>query len=113
MYTVWYIYLDNVQRAATQYMFGHSNCRELFEARVETADSILLYEYLTWQPHPLGKQLLLWFCMYADGLDIRLRALGILDKHGKRARDHIVDVHEMTTAAGVSTFYLERQSLPI
>lgn len=94
-------------------MFGHSNYRELFEARIDTADAILVYEYLTWQTHPLGKNWLLWFCTYADGLDIRLRALGILDKHGERTREHFVDVHEMTVATGPSAFYPERQSLPI
>jgi hypothetical protein len=41
------------------------------------------YQYLVNQPHPLGSRLLMWICVYADGLDIRLRSLGVFDSRGK------------------------------
>lgn len=45
-------------------------------------DAARMYEYLNWQPHPLGKKWLMWACMYVDGLDIRLRAIRVFDEHG-------------------------------
>jgi hypothetical protein len=65
-------------------MFGftrHSTF-DLFNTHLHSSDAARVYEYLTWQPHPLGKKWLMWLCMYVDGLDIRLRALGIFDKNG-------------------------------
>lgn len=66
------------------YMFGFTghSTMDIFKHHIQSADAISFYEYLVWQPHPLGKKWLMWICMYVDGLDLRLRNLGIFDKEG-------------------------------
>jgi hypothetical protein len=67
-----------------RYMFGftkHSTL-DLFNSQLPTGDATRMYEYLNWQPHPLGKKWLMWIIMYVDGLDIRLRAVRVFDEHG-------------------------------
>lgn len=83
-YTAWDIYLRYIQEASMRYMFGFTNHStfDLFNTQIHTADAARMYEYLNWQPHPLGKKWMMWFFMYVDGLDIRLRALRVFDEHG-------------------------------
>ncbi|KAG2213572.1 hypothetical protein INT46_002278 [Mucor plumbeus] len=83
-YTAWDIYLRYIQEASMRYMFGFTNhsTLDLFNTQIHTADAARMYEYLNWQPHPLGKKWMMWFFMYVDGLDIRLRALRIFDENG-------------------------------
>jgi hypothetical protein len=83
-YTAWDIYLRYVQEASMRYMFGftkHSTF-DLFNTQLHSGDASRMYQYLTWQPRPLGKKWLMWVFMYVDGLDIRLRALRIFDENG-------------------------------
>ncbi|KAI7865776.1 hypothetical protein BDF14DRAFT_1985821 [Spinellus fusiger] len=84
VYTTWNIYMQYIQECSLHYMFGftHNTTLDVFKSRMSAEKANHVYEYLTWQPHPLGTQWLMWFCMYADGLDIRLRALGIFDERG-------------------------------
>ncbi|KAI8997898.1 PAP2 superfamily C-terminal-domain-containing protein [Pilobolus umbonatus] len=83
-YTIWNIYLRYIQEAAMRYVFGFTNHStiDLFNTHLDSAEALSTYEYLTWQPHPLGKKWMMWICVYVDGLDIRLRALGIWDEKG-------------------------------
>ncbi|KAI9025307.1 PAP2 superfamily C-terminal-domain-containing protein [Phycomyces nitens] len=85
VYTTWTIYMRCIQDASLRYMFGFSQhtTLDLFKSRIPTTNASAVYEYLTWQPHPLGKTWLMWFCIYADGLDIRLRAMGVFDERGQ------------------------------
>ncbi|KAI8149624.1 PAP2 superfamily C-terminal-domain-containing protein [Fennellomyces sp. T-0311] len=103
-FTAWYIYLDCIFEASKRTMFAFPNHStvDLFRSQLDAFDAYTVYEYLTWQPYPLTT--FTWLCMYADGLDIRLRALGIVDEHGKLGQQTtpVVDVHEMMS-----------QSLPI
>ncbi|KAI8367940.1 PAP2 superfamily C-terminal-domain-containing protein [Choanephora cucurbitarum] len=82
-YTAWNIYLQYIQEASMKYMFGRTghSALETFQSEL-TSDAILTHEFLAWQPHPLGKDWLMHFFMYVDGLDIRLRALGVFDEKG-------------------------------
>ncbi|KAI9493870.1 PAP2 superfamily C-terminal-domain-containing protein [Zychaea mexicana] len=108
-YSAWYMYMDTILEASKRTMFafrGHST-RSLFRSRLASFDADTTYEFLTWQPTPLMPTWVMWLCMYADGLDIRLRALGIMDEHGRltyEAEQHMhspsppmVDIHEMTS----------------
>ncbi|KAI8057565.1 PAP2 superfamily C-terminal-domain-containing protein [Gilbertella persicaria] len=88
-YTAWNIYLRYIQEASVKYMFGFTNhsTLEVFQSHL-TSDAALTYEYLNWQPHPLGKHWLMWFFMYIDGLDIRLRAIGVFDEYGAWKKEY-------------------------
>jgi hypothetical protein len=80
--------------------------------QANTTDAIAIFDYLNWQLNPLGCTWLLWVCMYADGLDIRLRAFGTFDRHGqwKRGGAYTRQGQEMVAD---SPLYADRQSLPI
>lgn len=65
------------------FSFTHHTTIDLFRSQLHSADAVAMYAYLAWQPYPLDSKWLMWICMYADGLDIRLRALGIFDQHGR------------------------------
>lgn len=67
-----------------RYMFGFTrdSTFDLFNSQLATGDATRTYQYLNWQPHPLGKKWLMWVIMYVDGLDIRLRGLRVFDEHG-------------------------------
>ncbi|KAI8353190.1 hypothetical protein BD560DRAFT_408458 [Blakeslea trispora] len=88
-YTAWNIYLQYIQEASMKYMFARSkhSTVETFQSEL-TSDASLTYEFLNWQPHPLGKQWLMHFLMYVDGLDIRLRALGVFDERGNPKKNY-------------------------
>ncbi|KAI9278428.1 PAP2 superfamily C-terminal-domain-containing protein [Phascolomyces articulosus] len=120
-YTAWYIYMDTILEASKQVAFAFSgpSTLNLFRSQLNSFDGEAMYEYLTWQPSPLLPTWIMWLCVYADGLDIRLRTLRIMDEYGELAREHdqegqqklppivistathsttpkMVDVHEMT-----------------
>ncbi|GAA5795801.1 hypothetical protein HPULCUR_001163 [Helicostylum pulchrum] len=83
-YTTWDTYLRYVEEASMRYMFGftRNSTFDLFNTQLHTGDATRTYQYLNWQPHPLGKKWIMWFIMYVDGLDIRLRALRVFDENG-------------------------------
>ncbi|KAG2210340.1 hypothetical protein INT47_003325 [Mucor saturninus] len=83
-YTAWDTYLNYVQEASMRYMFGFTrdSTFDLFQSQLPLADATRTYQYLNWQPHPLGKKWLMWVIMYVDGLDIRLRGIRVFDEHG-------------------------------
>lgn len=83
-YTAWDTYLRYVREASMRYMFGftkHSTF-DVFNSQLPSGEANRMYQYLTWQPHPLGKKWLMWIIMYVDGLDVRLRALRVFDERG-------------------------------
>ena len=88
-YTTWYIYMDAILEASKEAAFGFSgpSTRNLFLSQLNTFDGDTMYDYLTWQPSPLLPKWMIWVCMYADGLDIRLRSLRIMDQDGRLTRE--------------------------
>ncbi|KAI8068072.1 PAP2 superfamily C-terminal-domain-containing protein [Gongronella butleri] len=119
VYTSWYIFMRNIQDATLRYSFGfmHHVTMDIFKAQINTTDAPLVYEFMNWQPKPLGSTWFMWACMYADGLDIRLRALGIFDKDGHYARTSSGGTAsasgEMQETNSDLPLYENRQSLPV
>lgn len=79
-YASWNIYLHYVQEASLQYVFGYRSNLDLFSTRFK--DAAKIYQYLNYQPHPLGKQWIMSIVTFVDGLDIRFRALEIDQSSG-------------------------------
>jgi hypothetical protein len=76
-----------IRDATVHYVLGHGLHTEM--SVFDTNGGMTAkekYQYLVCQPHPLGSRILMWICMYADGLDIRLRSLGTFDSRGKWRR---------------------------
>ncbi|KAF7727462.1 sphingomyelin synthase [Apophysomyces ossiformis] len=87
-YMAWRIYLLRIADATKRYYAENAVVQmEMSEskqaARDPSASESGLHEYLEFQPNKLGQTWFLWACMYADGLDIRLRASGIFDERGR------------------------------
>lgn len=78
------MYMRNIRDATMKYVLGYGDHAEMnvFDSQAGQ-HAKQKYQYLVNQPHPLGSRLLMWICMYADGLDIRLRSLGVFDRRGK------------------------------
>ncbi|CAO3600508.1 unnamed protein product [Absidia cylindrospora] len=114
VYTIWNIYMRYIQDATLRYTSEHTprhlNMDVLRPSQGNTTDAIAIYDYLNWQLNPLGSTWLLWVCMYADGLDIRLRAFGAFDRHGQWKRGgYSRQGHDIVLDAPL---YADRQSLP-
>ncbi|KAI8579441.1 hypothetical protein K450DRAFT_242183 [Umbelopsis ramanniana AG] len=87
VYVSWYIYMRCIRDATMHYVLGHELHTEM--SVFDTNGGMTAkekYQFLVCQPHPLGSRILMWICMYADGLDIRLRSLGTFDSRGKWRR---------------------------
>ncbi|ORY96227.1 hypothetical protein BCR43DRAFT_557180 [Syncephalastrum racemosum] len=119
VYTTWYIYMDYVQEAVKRFMFGfrRNSTLDMFCSQLQsTVEAPSLYTFLTWQLHPLGSQRwLLSLILYIDGLDLRLRSLGVFDGIDSKETQQIqapsvIDNRQITYSLR-SNF--ERQSLPI
>ncbi|CAM0136475.1 sphingomyelin synthase [Umbelopsis sp. WA50703] len=84
VYVSWYIYMRSIRDATMKYVLGYGDHPEMNVFHSHAGQlAKQKYQYLVNQPHPLGSRLLMWICVYADGLDIRLRSLGVFDSRGK------------------------------
>ncbi|PHZ15402.1 uncharacterized protein RHIMIDRAFT_234752 [Rhizopus microsporus ATCC 52813] len=82
-YTTWNIYLQYIREASTRYIFGFTKHAAFDVFNTMMVDGAQTYQYLAWQPHALGQDWLMHLCMYVDGLDIKLRTIGVLDEQGE------------------------------
>lgn len=82
-YTTWNIYLQYIREASTRYIFGFTKHAAFDVFNTMMVDGAQTYQYLAWQPHALGQDWLMHLCMYVDGLDIKLRTMGVLDEQGE------------------------------
>ena len=89
--------MDAILEASKGAVFGFlgPSTRNLFHSQLHTFDGDTMYDYLTWQPLPLLPKWMVWVCMYADGLDIRLRSLRIMDQDGQLTREEEEQQQEM------------------
>ncbi|KAG0182316.1 sphingomyelin synthase [Apophysomyces sp. BC1034] len=83
-YMAWRIYMLRIADASTRYRHRPSDIGMTEnKQQQDPAAEAGLCEFLEFQPSKLGQTWFMWACMYADGLDIRLRAAGIFDERGR------------------------------
>jgi hypothetical protein len=61
------------------HVFGYRSNLDLFQTQFNT-DATKIYQYLNYQPHPLGKKWIMCIVTFVDGLDIRFRALDMSEQ---------------------------------
>ncbi|KAG1145043.1 hypothetical protein G6F37_000642 [Rhizopus arrhizus] len=96
-YMTWNVYLQYIREASMRYMFGFTRYASLDLFQTTMTDGAQIYQYLNWQPYLLGQDWMMTLCIYVDGLDIRLRSMGILDEQGELSRSKIKSNHFMKT----------------